>query len=175
MPLRFPQDISDAQRWFDFFTGSSVTISAQFPMQHVEVFSCGTFSGNEKVLYKQFFILVKVALTFEIQTWKLIDGCGIWIVGLMTDMQLMYGDVMWITVWELLVVSYCKMIVNGFTVYLTLLILSCSEGLHLSWSLESRYEFEAAGPDVFNVAMFVIFHNHRRCKKWSAQWYFKRY
>ena len=142
------QDISDAQRWFDFFTGSSV--------RHLSTPSDATcwslfhvfFFGNEKVLDKQYLSLVKVALTFEIKTWKLIDYCGFWIACLMRDMQLTYGDVMCITVWEVLVVSYCKMIINDSTLYLMMLIISFPEELHLT-RMCGLCEFEVAKPAVF--------------------------
>lgn len=103
---------------------------------------------NEKVLDKQYLSLVKVALTFEIKTWKLIDYCGFWIACLMRDMQLTYGDVMWSTVWEVLVVSYCKMIINDSTLYLMMLIISFSEELHLT-RMCGLCEFEVAKPAVF--------------------------
>ena len=100
-----------------FLLARLYAISAPLRMQHVEVFFTCFFLGNEKVLDKQYLSLVKVALTFEIKTWNLIDYCGFWIACLMRDMQLTYGDVMWITVWEVLVVSYCKMIINDSTLY----------------------------------------------------------
>ena len=113
-----------------------------------------SFSGNKKVLDKQYLSLVKVALTFEIKTWRLIDYCGFWIACLMRDMQLTYGDVMWITVWEVLVVSYCKMIINDSTLYLMMLIISFSEELHLT-RMCGLCEFKVAKPAVFNESQEI--------------------
>ena len=57
-----------------FLLARLYAISAPLRMQQVEVFSrVFFFPGNEKVLDKQYLSLPKVALTFEIKTWKSID------------------------------------------------------------------------------------------------------